>query len=94
MSGGFPLPNQLPAPLAAQYPPLFPVATIPFSNSTYETGGIAPPVNLSSASANVPANIGVTRTVFGGKRSRKARANKIRSRKARRRRHTRSRRKL
>lgn len=81
--------NQLPAPLAAQYPPLYPVPTIP--HSAVEPGA-NPPSNLSSASVLVAPNTGLTRTAFGGKSVKRHRKHKTSSRKSRRKRHTRSRR--
>jgi len=79
--------NQLPAPLAPQYPPLYPIVPIPIHNSSYQTGPAIPPTQLGSASSLVAANAGMSRTVFGGKKSRR---NRRRVRKStRRNRHTR-----
>jgi hypothetical protein len=86
---GFPPANPLPAPLAYQYPPMNPIATIPLTNSTYETGDTAPPVTLSSSSTSVAPNTGVTQPMFGGRRRRKhskKRARKNRRTRSRRRR--------
>lgn len=74
MSAGSPPLNQLPAPLAYQYPPLFPIHTIPLTNSSFTV----PPYTLSSASSNVPANIGVTQPMFGGKRRYRKKSRKVR----------------